>query len=677
MRCSRLLSLCVCLTGCCLSVKAQVNSWSNPNSGAFKWETPSNWSLGAAPNNVESVFITNSANATPDRVRVIGIDPTTVVSNISSLTVSNLTLSGPGTGFNSTFNTLVISNVNNVCCNQRVTIVNNLTISTHGTLVISNSAVFVGSPGGTLTVDGGGNLILNTGSLIMSNDNICTPACVTNDTTVIGDTGSGQMTVQDGTWRGSTVILGNAAGSQGRLLLAGGTNIVQGILGVTVGGGGIGQMTVSNGLFQGSVVKVAQGTLSIAGGASTTGVQCGFKGTGTVWLTSGQLAPSAFSTLIGGSGIGQMIVSNGTWQGSSNDWLSIGYNVAPGFSGFGSGVRTLTIAGGTSTLARVSLGGYGFDPADSNSVGTVWLTGGRFLCTNGSSYIGMSGVGQFTISNGTWLAGDVAVGTYLSRSRGTLTIAGGTVSAGAVTVENASNPSSRLNVLGGNTSLTNLTVGDCGYDYFGIVQVSAGILYVTNASHNAELRLNNGLMFVSGGTVVVDKLVATNSSCVSLVDQTGGTLSVGTLVLDPNGDIDGDGLPNWWEQLYSLDPLSSSGNNGPDGDPDGDGYSNMQEYLMGTNPLDPNSPPPAITFQIASIALQGSNVVLSWTGTGGSTNQVQTTGGDASGDYVTNGFVNLGAPLNLIGTGQVTTNYIDVGGATNQPARYYRIRVVP
>jgi len=31
----------------------------------------------------------------------------------------------------------------------------------------------------------------------------------------------------------------------------------------------------------------------------------------------------------------------------------------------------------------------------------------------------------------------------------------------------------------------------------------------------------------------------------------------------------------------------------------------------------------------------------------------------------------------MAGSGDVTTNYVDGGGATNKPSRYYRIRLVP
>ena len=49
-------------------------------------------------------------------------------------------------------------------------------------------------------------------------------------------------------------------------------------------------------------------------------------------------------------------------------------------------------------------------------------------------------------------------------------------------------------------------------------------------------------------------------------------------------DSDGDGLPDWWESQYGLDPNNPNGSNGANGDPDGDGRTNVQEFILGTNP---------------------------------------------------------------------------------------------
>lgn len=47
-------------------------------------------------------------------------------------------------------------------------------------------------------------------------------------------------------------------------------------------------------------------------------------------------------------------------------------------------------------------------------------------------------------------------------------------------------------------------------------------------------------------------------------------------------DSDGDGIPDWYEIMYGLDPYSAEGVNGAYGDYDGDGLDNYSEYLAGT-----------------------------------------------------------------------------------------------
>jgi hypothetical protein len=49
----------------------------------------------------------------------------------------------------------------------------------------------------------------------------------------------------------------------------------------------------------------------------------------------------------------------------------------------------------------------------------------------------------------------------------------------------------------------------------------------------------------------------------------------------PDVDTDGDGMPDWWEKKYGLDPNDPSD---AAQDRDGDGYTNLEEYLNGTDP---------------------------------------------------------------------------------------------
>ncbi len=109
----------------------------------------------------------------------------------------------------------------------------------------------------------------------------------------------------------------------------------------------------------------------------------------------------------------------------------------------------------------------------------------------------------------------------------------------------------------------------------------------------------------------------------------------------------------------------------PDADPLGKGMSNTNQFLLGLNPTNPAS-----VFRIISVVPQSNDVVITWKTGGGSTNVVQATSGDASGNYATN-FADISGPIAIPGNGDAATNYLDGGGATNIPSRFYRIRLGP
>jgi polygalacturonase len=109
----------------------------------------------------------------------------------------------------------------------------------------------------------------------------------------------------------------------------------------------------------------------------------------------------------------------------------------------------------------------------------------------------------------------------------------------------------------------------------------------------------------------------------------------------------------------------------PNLDPDGDGQDNQAEFQSGTNPT--NS---ASALQIISTVQQSSDMMVTWTTAGGKTNVVQAAAGGVNGSYTTN-YTDISGLTIISGSGDTATNYIDSGGATNIPSRYYRVRLVP
>lgn len=130
-------------------------------------------------------------------------------------------------------------------------------------------------------------------------------------------------------------------------------------------------------------------------------------------------------------------------------------------------------------------------------------------------------------------------------------------------------------------------------------------------------------------------------------------------VCDP--DLDGDGLPNWWETQY-WDGLSTNFNPGsfsPDTyhDPDGDGSPNIEEYIAGTDPTD------AASFFAVTALSNTPAVSLTFPSATGRLYDIL---------FATNLLPGSWLPLqtNIPGGSNFTT-FLDGGSATN---RFYRIR---
>lgn len=669
------------------SVSGQTNIWINPASG--KWEVPPNWSI-ATPSIFQSgCVISNAGNKTVSLDNVTAGVP-------NALTINNLTISAPMSTTNTLsiamnnpaaalhlFDGLILSAggliyITNSMLVADVTtagksnvLESSLTVATGGTLLATNATTYVGSAIGStgqLTVGNGGTAMFVTLTLARTNGSsgsvlVNGGQMLVSNVLFIGATGTGQMTVNSGLASNRVTDIGGHSGinsgGSGTLNVAGGTFYSQlgtfigynpgetGSVWITggtntfgsttaIGVGGSGQMTISNGavtMFYPALAfsSGSAGTLTFAGGNTTAyQLQDGtiFTGTGVVWMTGGSLTLTSFSNstvYAGYGGNGSMTVSNGTL---TTLYLDVGYAGLGNFNLAGNGI--------VSVLSNMTVA--------LNGTGSFWMNGGQLLVPSGSITDGFYyGTGQITISNGAAVAQEVVVGgkTVLAL-QGFLTMAGGSL-----------------------TVLNDLTVGDCSTNSVGTVAINAGTVFVTNATHTAFIDVRNGTFTVNGGTLVADVLVMTNS-CGRFIHN-GGNVSIGTLMLDPNLSATGDGLPNGWKQQYGLDPLSTNGVNGINGDPDGDGMNNLQEYLAGTNPTDSAS-----YFHITSVLRTNNNLLLSWMTAVGRTNALQV-GVVVGGNYTTN-FKDIFTVTNVTST---STNYLDAGGATNIPARYYRVRLVP
>src|SRR5579862_9249333 len=782
----------------------KTNSWTSML-GTGRWDTATNWSLLAVPTNTQSaVFIINAPSGT--NIRTVTVDSTT---SPASLTISNLTVYAPGGKSNILF-------LGNAGLAQSLDILNSLTISNGGALQVSNSAVRVDAlsggaiNGAGLNIDG--VVTLNLGSSLTA----------TNAYTTLGNVSAGRMTLLGGTATVVELDLGNNVGAAGTLTVAGGqlsvTNFPNSFFSgeIFLGFGGVSQMTVTNGtvLAQGIVVASdSPGTLTVSGGTvsltESLDISQNLGTAGTVWITGGQLAIASgnFSFVgVGESDSGRMTVSNGTvlvgapmdvgqfGGGGAGTWTSAGgtsvlsSNLTAG-DGYGatgmvwvtsgrlvatnattflgnSGFGEMTVSNGTVLLQQLDLGEFGSgglgvlkiaggtnvlssslnlgdDPNDPTATGVVWVVNGQLVVTNNSTQVGNFGVGQMTVSNGTFMAQSVNVGLNAG-ALGTLTVAGGTnallgpltvgsflggtgvvwVTGGQLTITNnpagvaggsgfnvdgsvtlnagtigATNVSTRVGNVGGGTLTinggrflgrdmsvgrntgsqglvtvtggttilsSNLVVGDCASGVIGVVSVMGGQLYITNATHAAVVDVRDGTITVStSGLLVVDKLIVTNA-CGRFI-RSGGSVVYSSLTLDPNLSAVGDGIPNGWKQQYGLDPFDP--NVGSE-DLDGDGMNNVQEFMAGTDPTNATS-----YFHSLSVTQQGgTNVLVTWMMGPGRTNMLQADGGTPGGSYSTNGFADIFAVTNTVGT---VTNYLDSGAAATGSSRYYRVRIVP
>jgi len=130
----------------------------------------------------------------------------------------------------------------------------------------------------------------------------------------------------------------------------------------------------------------------------------------------------------------------------------------------------------------------------------------------------------------------------------------------------------------------------------------------------------------------------------------------------PNEDADNDGLTDDWELRY----FGSTAHGNGTADFDGDGKSDIDEFRAGTDPTNALS-----LLRIRSVVPDGTNVLIDWQTVGGHTNVVQ------AASSLTVAFSDRSPPIVIPGSGDAIASYLDYGGGTNSPARFYRVRTAP
>lgn len=598
-----------------------------------------------------------------------------------------------------------------------------------GQMTISNGTVigrdqhvgnFAGSRG-TFTMAGGTNLLSSiltvgreagtTGTVWMTGGLLV----VTNDSTFIGSDGVGAVTVSNGTWLARDVHVAAGVGSQGSLTFHGGVTTISssllvgncslGVTGIVHVAGGMLEVTNES---QTAVLEVSGGTFTLSGGAVVVDVFVMTNACAQFVRTGGTL--TVFDVVLNdgddtdGDGYSNLdeenavtdpldpgsfpIVTENSWINPVGDSWSVLANwsagVAPGNtqSIFITNVNTKIVSidagapGDTLTISNLTISAA---TGETNALAVADLsqpfevlaqvninTGGRLeltnatmrvngvvavdgavlllddsslISTNQALAVGNTGIGEMTISNGTVLSGVFQLGA-VAGSVGTLTLAGGTTTVDSV-----------------------LLIGAIPCASTGSLAVAGGNLFVTNATGNAVLEVRSGKLLLDSGTLTIDTLVMTND-CGQFV-HTGGTLVYGNAVLTSSRDDDADGIPNGFEQDNGLDPLNPVNSTL---DSDGDSLTDLQEYLAGTDPTNSVS-----SFRIIGVATEGDDVNITWMTGPDKTNALERSTGATDGSY-SNNFTEIFTATDTTGT---VTNYLDLGAATNAPAYYYRVRLVP
>lgn len=241
----------------------------------------------------------------------------------------------------------------------------------------------------------------------------------------VGYLGEGHLTISDGATASSTLsYIGNSAGSYGTVTVTGTGSGWNSTSTFSIGESGEGHLAISDGATitsKGGTIgnKVdSSGTVEVTGAGSgwtnSTGITVGSSGTGHLTISDGATVSSTASN--NKNYIGNAAGSTGTAvvTGTNSSWETESLYV--GYSGEGH----LTISDG----ATVNTGSSGSVGYVAGSTGSAEVTGTGSGWNSLYLYVGHSGEGRLTISNGATVSNSFSYIGHLAGSIGTVEVTG-------------------------------------------------------------------------------------------------------------------------------------------------------------------------------------------------------------------------------------------------------------
>jgi hypothetical protein len=182
---------------------------------------------------------------------------------------------------------------------------------------------------------------------------------------------------------------------------------------------------------------------------------------------------------------------------------------------------------------------------------------------------------------------------YLGTTTLTAFTPAGTVGNNTITV---TNPDTKVGTLPAGFNYTDSTLNITGVSPStgpmngGTSLTLAGASFKSNTTVTIAGRPATNVVFVNASTIKATspQVLEPGAANVAVNDPIAGSVALRnafSYIAQPTtDDTDGDGLPDWWEVQFGLNPNVATGADGGAGDPDGDGIANIDEYHQGTHP---------------------------------------------------------------------------------------------